>query len=75
MKKAVIQIEQTRLLSALEQLPPAELKRIIDTLFLKRFLKKPDYKDVSARAKKVVRREKLAPEIAEETIQWARNQE
>ena len=52
MKKAVIEIDSRQLLHALEQLPSDDLKKIIDTLFAKKLLKKPAYGDVASKAKK-----------------------
>lgn len=74
MGKATIEIDSSQLLNALEQLPPEELKSIIDTLFLKGSLGKPNFEDIAIKAREVVKEEKLKPEIVEEAIQWARNQ-
>ncbi|HED01042.1 MAG TPA: hypothetical protein ENN18_11825 [Proteobacteria bacterium] len=74
MKKAVIEIDSSQLLNALEQLPPGDLKKIIDTLFLRRLLKKPDFEEVSTKTRGIVKKEGLAPEVVEEAIKWARKQ-
>jgi pantoate kinase len=74
MKKAVIEIESSQILYALEQLSSEELKKIIDTLFLKRLLKKPELEDVCNKSKKHVSKYGLKPEIVEEAIQWVRKQ-
>jgi pantoate kinase len=74
MKKAVIEINSRQLLSALEQLPPDDLKKIIDTLFLKKLFKKPDFEEVSAKTRRVVKKEGLTPGVVEEAIEWARKQ-
>ncbi len=74
MKKAVIEIDSYQLLNALEQLPPNDLKKIIDTLFLKRLFKKPDFEEVSAKARRVIKKEGLAPEVVEDAVKWARKQ-
>lgn len=72
MKRAIIEIDSMQLLNALEQLPPQELKSIIDELFLKGLLKKPDFEDISRKAREGVEKEGLKPEIVEESIKWAR---
>jgi hypothetical protein len=74
MKKATIEIDSSQLLNALEQLSPEDIKKIINTLFLKRLLKKPDFEEVSAKVKKVVKKGGIKPEIVEEAVQWARKQ-
>lgn len=74
MKKAVIEVDDSQLLNALEQLPPDDLKKIIDALFLKKLFKKPEFDDVAAKAKQVVEKEGLKPDVVEEAIEWARKQ-
>ncbi|MEK6590856.1 MAG: hypothetical protein AABZ11_09290 [Nitrospinota bacterium] len=74
MKKATIEIDSSQLLNALEQLSPEDIKKIINTLFLKRLIKKPNFEEVSAKVKKVVKKEGIKPEIVEEAVQWARKQ-
>ena len=74
MKKAVIEVDDSQLLNALEQLPPDDLKKIIDTLFLKKLFKKPEFDEVAAKAKQVVEKEGLKPDVVEEAIEWARKQ-
>ena len=74
MKKAVIEVDDSQLLKALEQLPPDDLKKIIDALFLKKLFKKPEFDDVAAKAKQVVEKEGLKPDVVEEAIEWARKQ-
>ncbi len=75
MKKAVIEVDDTQLLNALEQLPPDDLKKIIDALFLKKLFKKPEFEEVSARVKRIVKKEGLKPDVVEEAIEWARKQD
>jgi pantoate kinase len=74
MKKAVIEIDSNQLLNALEQLPSNELKKMIDTLFLKRLFKKPGFEEVSAKARKTIKEQGLRTEVVEEAIEWARKQ-
>ena len=74
MKKAVIEIDNTQLLNALEQLPNKELKKMIDMLFLRRLFKKPNFEEVSAKARKVIRNQGLEAKVVEEAQQWARKQ-
>ncbi|HEB76850.1 MAG TPA: hypothetical protein ENJ04_10900 [Nitrospirae bacterium] len=74
MKKAVIEIDDSQLLNALEQLPPDDLKKIIDTLFLKKLFKKPEFDEVAAKVKQIVEKEGLNPDVVEEAIEWARKQ-
>ncbi|MBI4972491.1 MAG: hypothetical protein HZC16_01595 [Candidatus Omnitrophica bacterium] len=74
MKKAIIEVENYQLLNALEQLPPPDLKKLIDTLFLKRLFKKPDFEDVAQKVRTAVKKEGLTPEVAEEAVEWARKQ-
>ncbi len=72
MKKAVIEIDDKQLLSALEQLPPENLKKIIDALFFKRLFIKPTFGEVSAKTKKIIKKQNLGKEVVEEAIEWAR---
>jgi len=74
MSKMVIEIESSQLLKALEQLPPKELKRIIDTLFLKSLLETPDFEKVSSKARRIVKKEDIREEVVGEAIRWARRQ-
>ena len=74
MKKAVIEVDSSQLLDALEQLPQNDLKKLIDTLFLKRLFKKPDFDDVLAKTKRVVKKQRINPEIVEDAIKWAKKQ-
>jgi hypothetical protein len=74
MSKMVIELESSQLLKALEQLPPKELKRIIDTLFLKNLLEKPNFEKVSSKARKIVKKEGVKEEVVGEAIRWARRQ-
>lgn len=74
MKKAVIEIDNNQIVRALEQLPQDEIKKVIDTLFLKGLYKKPDFEKVSAKTKKIIKKHELKPEVVEEAIQWARRQ-
>lgn len=74
MNKAVIEIDQSQLLHALEQLPQNELKKIIDTLFMRRLIKKPDFEEVAAKTRKIIKKRGLTPDVVEEAIQWARKQ-
>lgn len=52
MKKAVMEIDSLLLLHTLEQLPSDDSKKIFDTLFTKKLLKKPAHGDVASKAKK-----------------------
>lgn len=36
--------------------------------------KKPDFEEVAAKVKRVIKRQRLKPEVIEEAIQWARKQ-
>jgi hypothetical protein len=74
MKRAVIEIDSSQLLNALEQLRGKDLKKVIDAIFLRGLFKKPDFEDVSKRAKRVIKRQQLNPNIVEEAVQWARKQ-
>lgn len=74
MRKAIIEVDSYQLLNALEKLPPTDLKKLIDTLFLKRLFKKPDFEDVAAKTRKIVRKEGLTPKVVEEAVAWARKQ-
>lgn len=74
MKKAIIEVDRSQLLNALGRLPQNDLKRIVDTLFLKRLFKQPDFEEVSAKTRRIIRKKALKPEVVEEAIQWARKQ-
>ncbi len=74
MRKAVIELDSSQLLGALEQLSQDDVKKIMDTLFLKKLFKKPDFTEVSAKAKKVIEKQKLSSAVVEEAVEWARKQ-
>lgn len=74
MKKAVIEIDSSQLLNALGQLTPADVKKLINELFLKKLFGKPDFETVAAKARRVVKKEGLSPKVAEEAVAWARRQ-
>lgn len=74
MRKAVIEIDSGQLLNALGQLPPNDVKKLIDALFLKKLFRKPDFEMVATKARRVVRREGLSPQLVEEAVSWARKQ-
>jgi hypothetical protein len=70
-KKAVIEIDSSQLLNALGQLPPNDVKKLIDELFLKKLFRKPDFDAVAAKARRVVKKEGLSPKVVEEAVAWA----
>lgn len=74
MKKAVIEIDSGQLLNAIGQLPPNDVKKLIDTLFLKKLFIKPDFDTVAAKARRITKREGLSPDVVEEAVKWARKQ-
>ena len=74
MKKAVIEIDSSQLLNALGQLPPNDVKKLIDELFLKKLFRKPEFDAVSTKARRVVRKEGIPPQVVEEAVAWARKQ-
>ena len=74
MKKTVIEIDSSQLLDALGQLPPNDIKKLIDELFLKKLFRKPDFEAVAAKARRVVKKEGLSPKVVEEAVAWARKQ-
>ena len=74
MKKAVIEIDSSQLLNALGQLPPNDVKKLIDELFLKKLFRKPEFEAVAAKARRVVRKEGISPQVVEEAVAWARKQ-
>ncbi|MEW6110471.1 MAG: hypothetical protein AB1632_15100 [Nitrospirota bacterium] len=74
MKKAVIEIDSNQLLNALGQLPPNDVKKLIDELFLKKLFKKPDFEAAASKARRVVKKEGLSPKVVEEAVAWARKQ-
>jgi pantoate kinase len=73
-KKTVIEIDSSQLLDALGQLPPNDIKKLIDELFLKKLFRKPDFEAVAAKARRVVKKEGLSPKVVEEAVAWARKQ-
>jgi hypothetical protein len=73
-KKAIIEIDSSQLLNALEQLPPKDLKKLIDELFLKKLFGKPDFNEVAAKARRIVKKEGLPPKVVEDAVAWARKQ-
>jgi hypothetical protein len=36
--------------------------------------KKPNFEEISAKVKKIIKKQRLKPEVVEEAIQWARKQ-
>ena len=74
MKKAVIEIDSSQLLNALGQLPPNDVKKLIDELFLKKLFRKPEFEAVASKARRVVRKEGISPQVVEEAVAWARKQ-
>ena len=74
MKKAVIGIDSSQLLNALGQLPPNDVKKLIDELFLKKLFRKPEFEAVATKARRVVRKEGIPPHVVEEAVAWARKQ-
>lgn len=74
MKKAVIEIDSSQLLNALGQLPPNDVKKLIDELFLKKLFRKPEFEAVATKARRVVRKEGIPPQVVEEAVAWARKQ-
>ena len=74
MKKAVIEIDSSQLLNALGQLPPNDVKKLIDALFLKKLFRKPEFEAVATKARRVVRKEGISPKVVEEAVAWARKQ-
>lgn len=74
MKKAVIEIDSNQLLDALGQLPPNDVKKLIDELFLKKLFRKPDFESITAKAGRVIKKEGLSPKVVEEAVAWARKQ-
>lgn len=74
MKKAMIEVDTSQILNALEQLPQADIKKIIDTLFLKKLFKKTDFKTVSKQIKSEIKKKGVKQEVVEEAIEWARKQ-
>jgi pantoate kinase len=73
-KKTVIEIDSSQLLDALGQLPPNDIKKLIDELFLKKLFRKPDFEAVAAKARRVVKKEGLSPKVVEDAVAWARKQ-
>jgi len=73
-KKAVIEIDSSQLLNALGQLPPNDVKKLIDELFLKKLFRKPEFEAVATKARRVVRKEGIPPQVVEEAVAWARKQ-
>ena len=74
MKKAVIEIDSSQLLNALGQLPPNDVKKLIDALFLKKLFRKPEFEAVATKARRVVRKEGISPQVIEDAVAWARKQ-
>ncbi len=69
-----IEVDNTQLLKALEQLPPEDLKEIINRLFKKGLFKKPKFDEVSEKVRQVVSKEGITQDVVEEAIKWAREQ-
>lgn len=74
MKKAVIEINSSQLLNALGQLPPNDVKKLIDALFLEKLFRKPEFEAVATKTRRVVRKEGISPQVVEEAVAWARKQ-
>ena len=63
MKKAVIEIDSSQLLNALGQLPPNDVKKLIDALFLRKLFRKPEFEAVATKVRRVVRKEGIPPQV------------
>ena len=74
MNKAVIEIDQSQLLHALEKLPQKELKKIVDTIFMKGLIEKPNFEEVAAKTRRIIKKRGLTPDVVEEAVRWARKQ-
>lgn len=64
-------LDDTPLLS-----PMPQYEELAHILWISKFQnkKKPNFEDVSAKVKRVIKRHRLKPKVIEEAIQWARKQ-
>ncbi len=74
MNNTTIHLNSNQLMEALIQFPPEGLKKLIDQLFKKQLYTPLPLAEISRKASRTVKREKLGPEIAAEAVQWARSQ-
>lgn len=74
MTNTTIHLNSNQLMEALTQFPPEGLKKLIDQLFRKQLYAPLPLAEISRKASRIVKREKLGPETAAEAVQWARSQ-
>lgn len=74
MKNPTIEIDRKQVINALSQLSTRELKKVIDMLFRQKVFAPPALKEITKKADKIVKQEKLKIETVEEAKRWARSQ-
>ena len=73
MANPTIEINKKQIIDALVQFSPGELKGIIWELFRQKSFVPPALEEITKEAEKIVKRERLKPEIVQEAIKWARS--
>jgi hypothetical protein len=73
MANPTIEINKKQIINALVQFSPRELKGIIGELFRQKSFVPPTLEEITKEAGKIVKRERLKPEIVQEAIKWARS--
>lgn len=73
MANPTIEINKKQIINALSQFSPRELKGIIGELLRQKSFEPPTLEEITKEAGKIVKRERLKPEIVQEAIKWARS--
>ena len=74
MNNPIIELKRPQLVSALSQFSSFALKKVIDDLFRKKFYTPHSLDEIAKEASAAVRKAKLGPETAGESVKWARSQ-
>ncbi len=73
MANPTIEINKKQIINALSQFSPRELKGIIGELLRQKSFVPPTLEEITKEAGKIVKRERLKPEVVQEAIKWARS--
>lgn len=73
MANPTIELNKKQIITALSQFSPRELNGIIGELLRQKSFVPPTLEEITKAAGKIVKRERLKPEIVQEAIKWARS--